>query len=351
MDYTHEQIADFSQQYERLLPRLAELEGVAAFMVRRALGRADLKTHNLVSRVKTCESAIAKGERRNLTNPVAEINDLVGLRVVCLFRSDIARIIDTLKGALRVTSVDDKIAAANPSTFEYQSVHLIAELPARCKGPHYDDLKGMPFEIQLRTIPMDAWAAISHHIAYKTEEAIPEALRRDLNSLSGQFYVADTLFEMLRAQIEGSKTSAASVFGGTQKASRKHLPVDFDTIAAFLGARFPDRQKSNDESVSELVSELHAAGIKTIDQLDRAVASGLPLTYEYEKAKHGEPYFYSVGLVRIALDVAHDKYHAVKFGAEAGAPAKRRPIDPYRERYRLQRPAPGGKRALKGQTQ
>ena len=59
-------------------------------------------------------------------------------------------------------------------------------------------LHGIKFEIQCRTILQNAWASVSHRLAYKGEASIPEALRKDFHALAGLFYVADKHFELLK---------------------------------------------------------------------------------------------------------------------------------------------------------
>ena len=219
---------------------------MSLFVLHRALEDSGVKTHSVVSRVKTLESVVDKTVRQGLDQPLDELVDLVGLRVVCLFRSDIQSIIAALDGPFQVDSVDDKVAGGSPSTFEYQSVHVLARLNPGLSGPLYDAVKAITLEIQLRTIPMDAWASISHYIAYKTEAAIPESLKRELNSLSAQFYVADTLFESLRERISAAKREAES---HSKKASRQPVRVDLETLQVFLEERFPEHGEAESEAL------------------------------------------------------------------------------------------------------
>jgi len=63
-----------------------------------------------------------------------------------------------------------------------------------------EEIKKIPFEIQVRTIAQDAWAAISHYLDYKKKSVIPDQLKRDFHALSGLFYVADTHFLFIRRE-------------------------------------------------------------------------------------------------------------------------------------------------------
>ena len=59
------------------------------------------------------------------------------------------------------------------SEFGYMDDHYIVRLPKECKGPRYNDIKPLKCEIQVRTISMDAWDAVSHHLDYKQKIDIP----------------------------------------------------------------------------------------------------------------------------------------------------------------------------------
>ena len=67
---------------------------------------------------------------------------------------------------------------------------LVAIMRAEYSGPRYDNIAVLPFEIQVRTIAMDAWANVSHHLDYKSDKDVPAELRKDFYALSGLFYLA-----------------------------------------------------------------------------------------------------------------------------------------------------------------
>jgi ppGpp synthetase/RelA/SpoT-type nucleotidyltranferase len=77
----------------------------------------------------------------------------------------------------------------------YQSVHFVGRIHPSRSGPRYDSIKGQRFEIQVRTILMDAWANVSNYLDYKSDRSIPSELRRDFFALSGLFYVAEQHLE------------------------------------------------------------------------------------------------------------------------------------------------------------
>ena len=90
------------------------------------------------ARTKTIESFEEKISRKGkkYKNPLLDMTDLVGLRVITYYREDVARIGEVLSGEFQIDEKNsmDKAAALDPDRFGYLSVHYIASLsPARRK--------------------------------------------------------------------------------------------------------------------------------------------------------------------------------------------------------------------------
>jgi len=166
------------------------------------------------------------------------------------------------------------------------SHHMLVKLRPDYKGPHYEEMGDLVAEIQVRTVVMDAWAAISHYLDYKTEEAIPSSLRKDFFAMSGLFYVADKHFETFFKASEASRDNAQQ-----QKAS-KNQEVNLDTLTAFLSEQFPHRSDDTAEETSLLVGELYGAGVRTIGELKDIVsrANNALLAWEADDPPHEEIY-------------------------------------------------------------
>ena len=129
-----------------------------------------------LSRVKDEESMREKGRRKGFSetprSALVEIRDAAGVRVVCAFRSDVYLVRDHLAQlpAFAVVEEKDYIRQAKPNG--YRSLHMIlhtidGRTPVGC-----GDADGFYVEVQLRTISMDTWAALEHHLKYK--KAAPE---------------------------------------------------------------------------------------------------------------------------------------------------------------------------------
>ena len=157
-----------------------------------------MKYHSFIHRIKPFDSFVEKIRRKDAKEPFQEIMDVVGLRIVCLFHSNVKDIGTIVEKNFEVIEKDDKIDGVDVNIFGYMSLHYKAKL--KDVQSDYKDFKDIPFEIQIRTIAKDAWASISRYLDYKNENKLPLHLKRDFHALSGLFYVADTHFEILRQE-------------------------------------------------------------------------------------------------------------------------------------------------------
>jgi ppGpp synthetase/RelA/SpoT-type nucleotidyltranferase len=297
--------------FEARRPVFSSLEEEAVFCLKAGLEAAGIKVHSLMHRVKDWQSIKDKldGRTSGKRSP-ADLTDVVGLRVVALFLSDLPRIADVVHATFDVMSEDDKVAGvASQDAFGYMSHHLIVRMRDDHVGPRYDHLKGIAFEVQVRTILMDAWANVSHYLDYKGETSIPEPLRRDFFALSGLFYVADKHFEMFFSESIASMDSAADEL---DRSDINEVDINVDTLQAFLERKYPDRKHVAREYVSQLAEELPLFELQTIGDLEAFLDEheGAFLKSEVEQPPAWEPddldrRFSDVGVPRVTLQAVY----------------------------------------------
>lgn len=299
--------------YRALIPNLKRLETECKYIIEEALQQAGVKTHSLLSRVKAFESAQEKLIRKEKIESLDLLEDLLGLRVVCLLRSDITRIGELIRNEFDVVAEDNKLDGADIEVFGYQSVHFIAKLNVSCKGRRYNDLHDRLFEIQLRTVAMDAWATLSHYLDYKTELDVPSDLRKDFFALSGLFYVADTHFEIFYAAKKKSEHDSEARIHSTSLTINEEL--NLDTLRAFLRHKYPDKASAGPAALSIFLKELIESGYTDFGKIDRAIESASPLFKEYEAIRIAEQAlnrvihtFADTGAARLTLLIADGNY-------------------------------------------
>jgi putative GTP pyrophosphokinase len=294
--------------YQEILPRLTRLREESEWELHNALQPSGIKLHSLSARVKTEESFVEKAGRKAYANPWDEVEDLVGLRAVCLFRSDLTRLEEIVRGRFEVFREEDTVEGGSVDSFGYMSVHMNARIHPDRAGPRYSGIMDLPFEIQLRTIVMDAWANVSHYLDYKGESSIPPELRRDFLALSGLFYVADQHFELFVRESGVARADAARTV--SQAIETPAVDINLDTMLAYLHRRYPDREQSDAAKVSALVEELARFGHTRLDKLDAVLSLAEERFLEQETAEppfDGDRYT-DVGAARLTLSIGDPDY-------------------------------------------
>lgn len=149
------------------------------------------------SRVKSWSSIEEKILRKSYTlSNISDLNDLVGIRLIILFRGDRDRLDDIIKQNFDLISHEDAGARLGDSQFGYQSHHYIVRLKSSWLNvPSYSDLGKINVEIQARTVAQHIWAAASHKLQYKREDSVPIPLRRTINRVSALLEIVDLEFE------------------------------------------------------------------------------------------------------------------------------------------------------------
>ena len=256
------------------------------------------KVHDLRSRVKKCKSFLDKILLKRYTDPFNEMRDIVGARVVCLFLDDLPKIDNIIREMFDVKHSQDKTKEAGPDKFGYRAVHYDCKIKPSHSGPHYDHIKEIWFEIQVRTILQDAWAVVEHILGYKGPHSIPDESRADFSALVGLFHLADKTFQQLRdaatQQDVDAKTEVAEATGGQDiTASPTAVPIgdiglNRSIVKALLRQLYPYREPSLDWQYSQFVEELAAVGVTGINQLHRLLISGHVSALRSEEANPPE---------------------------------------------------------------
>jgi len=299
------------EQYDRHLVRNQSLLEEVVFILREKIDEAGIKIHAIEHRLKTLDSTVDKCERKHLVD-VENLIDVVGARIVCLFRSDISKVRKLVSENFEVVGVDDKVST-NTGPLGYMSVHYSCRIPSHYTGPRYSKTAGVTFEIQLRTLCMHAWAAVSHYLDYKGDWDVPEELKRSLSALSGLFYLADNQFEQFYDARQQSKEFA-------ERGDVTRDEINLDTVDAYLKRRFSDRAQGGDFS-SKLVQELKQAGYNSLTEVEALVDRAYPAfeAFEADHPPSGSPRFQAVGAVRLTLSILSDEFNALRMGKVASS--------------------------------
>ena len=174
---------------DKLMRHIAEIREVMA----EQLGMDPVE--HCLCRIKSEESMREKCRRNNLPetaeSALTKLYDAIGLRIVCAFVDDVYTIRDYLVNSeqYKIVKEKDYIRRAKPNG--YRSYHMIL----RTQSGYYA-------EIQLRTISMDTWAALEHHLKYKKNlgghvDLIVSELKRCADELASTDLSMQTIRDMI----------------------------------------------------------------------------------------------------------------------------------------------------------
>ena len=134
------------------------------------------------ARIKTPESIVKKlkraGKEVSIENMRKYLNDIVGIRIICSFTSDIYMIADMISNQADVKVITIKNYIEQPKPNGYKSYHMVISIPVFVSDGPVD----VKVEIQIRTIAMDFWASLEHKIYYKFDGEAPAYISRELKA-------------------------------------------------------------------------------------------------------------------------------------------------------------------------
>ena len=157
------------------------------------------------SRIKSKESIINKLNNKKLDvtidNIVNNIKDVIGIRLVCSFLTDIYDIVSLISNIKNINIIEKKDYIINPKESGYTSYHLIVLVPINYNGKK----EFVHAEIQIRTVAQDFWASLNHKIQYKFEDDIPTNIKEEMYEYSVIINQLDKKMVNLNKVVNGGK--------------------------------------------------------------------------------------------------------------------------------------------------
>jgi len=136
--------------------------------------------HQIQTRVKTPKSIMGKlirrGHELSVQSAREHLTDIAGVRVICAYIDDIYLIANLLMAQDDITVIRISDYMKNPKPNGYRSLHLIVTVPVFLSTGR----ENVNVEIQIRTIAMDFWASLEHHLSYKYANDNTESVMLEL---------------------------------------------------------------------------------------------------------------------------------------------------------------------------
>lgn len=254
------------QQYAQRYPELIGITEAYRAAVTRLLDDAGINYLSVTARTKSVASFAGKANRQAsegpaYSDPLRQITDQIGLRVVTYVQSDVAAVADLLADQLLVHDDRDMgQETAREGRFGYNSRHLLVQVSA---DHEINDLRSHTASVQLRTVLQHAWAEFEHDIRYKgtiPEQDAPDLDRR-FTLAAGLLELADAEFSEIRKRLQ---SRAGQPVGDTDTSDPR---ISAQDLAAFLSAGFPDAGWSRTEHYAWVSGLLLELGITSLTEL------------------------------------------------------------------------------------
>lgn len=268
------------------------------------LEQAGIAVHSIQYRIKEQDSFINKCCNSRYTDPLRQITDVCGLRVITYTNKDVEDICRVVEKNFHidVDNSENKAELLKANEVGYLSVHYIAKLTqARTNLDEYKPYSDLRFEIQIRTLLQHAWAEIEHDRSYKFSGELPKDIKRRFFLVAGTLELVDREFNSLAREIE----EYADAVHTETKSGNLNFDIDSTSLFEYLKVKlkdYPDIKSTFCDKDRELIQELKDCGITTLASLDGIMDSSI-VKKVYEASSDEDENNY-LGFIRDMLMVA-----------------------------------------------
>ena len=320
------------REYAARQPVLRRAAEEFAGLVTAILDDAGINYLSVTGRAKAVASFAAKAARTIegkpvFADPLSEITDQIGIRVITYVQSDVDAVAELLDD--QVVVHDDRDLGretASEGRFGYASRHLLIGLDAAREGqPAFENLLGRLAQVQIRTVLQHAWAEFEHDIRYKgtiPDEHVPDFDRR-FTLAAGLLELADREFSTIRDRLrEGMTEPGPESVDDDPRISPREL-------AAYLAGQYADAGWSRTDHYAWISGLLLELGITSLAELTEVLR---PIDGEALNERMG--YRYPPGAVRRlddALLAAFGEQYIGLHGNAHRVPALRARLEKLRE--------------------
>lgn len=294
-------------EYESIRPSLLRFTKKLETLIHDILSEKQITVHLIESRTKDVSSFRNKISRENKSyeDPIREITDLCGIRVIAYYEDQVKQIEDLIRAEFSIDEENSLIHTRNGAEFGYKSSHFIIKINnKRSDLVEWNFSSNLTAEIQVRTVLQHAWAAISHKLQYKLEADVPNALKRKLFRLSALFELADDEFISLRDAshavkedivnqlTEGNRKIPLDAYSLNELLETSAVMTEISADAADAGFNFdvpeydPEYPSDDSERISDLLRLANIAGLKTVEDFDSMLNNAVEWSREYLLAQY-----------------------------------------------------------------
>jgi putative GTP pyrophosphokinase len=267
------------EDYRKIRPLYKEYAMVIRKILMEAFSSMAIKIHSTEARAKDMHSFGEKAvtpapddpNRPYYPNPLSDITDLSGVRVIVFF----PRTLDLVDGIINtefdvLERSDKKQSLIKEDKFGYGSIHYLVRLKDnRTHLLEYARFNNLVAEIQLRTILQHGWAEIEHDIQYKAIATIPTTIRRRFMALAGLLEIADREFQAIQDEDERLTLQARK---SVQEGKLEQVEITPDALKAYLDKRLGPDGRMRDYSYQWTAKMLRDLGFSDFRQIEECIS-------------------------------------------------------------------------------
>lgn len=276
------------EKYQIVKPLYEDYNEKIKVLIKSLIDENNIKYQLIESRTKSIASFREKVIRKDnkYSNPLEEITDLAGIRIIVYYQDDVDKIEKIIKNEFIIDAVNsiDKGKLLKANEFGYQSVHYVIKLSRnRNRLLEWKKFAAFKAEIQIRTVLQHSWASISHELEYKKNYEIPSVLRRRLFRLASLIELADEEFMQSRDQhsvllskiLNGKLTDSVEnneILEELNLLTLNNYIKDSVIVAKITAeatkAGFKKNDKQNEKYNSQIIKLCHLLDIRSISELN-----------------------------------------------------------------------------------
>ncbi len=244
----------------------------------KALKEKRINYHSVEARAKEIDSFGNKAakisdddpSKPKYSNPLKEITDLSGIRVIAFFPKTITEIGKIIEDQFEIIEISDKSEILKKEErLGYHSVHYLIKLKENRLGlPEYQSFKDLVAEIQVRTILQHAWAEIEHDIKYKSAITIPSSIRRRFIALAGVLEIADREFQSIQDEDKKLKTSDRK---SVKEGKLEDVEITPDSLKAYLDKTIGSDGRISPYTYQSETANIIKTGFNNLAQIDECI--------------------------------------------------------------------------------
>jgi ppGpp synthetase/RelA/SpoT-type nucleotidyltranferase len=259
------------REYAEAQPAIKQAAQGYVALVTSLLDDAGINYLDVSGRAKSLASFAAKAARRAeerlvFPDPLRDITDLVGLRVIVYLRSDVDAVAELLSE--QFTLLDDRDLGretAREGRFGYASRHLLLGAGEPPASGYVGERR---LQVQVRTVLQHAWAEFEHAIRYKgtvPEEHVPDLDRR-FTLAAGLLELADREFSLIHERLQETALAAPTM------PDEDDPRIGSQELAAYLAGRYADAGWSRADHYGWVSGLLLELGVTSLEELGGLLA-------------------------------------------------------------------------------